>query len=169
MFKHLLVPLDGSALAESALPAALEIANSFDSEVTLLHVALPPFLLAKLNTPNFAELLATLREDSRREAAAYLQTKQAALQTETSQVNSHVAFGDSAASVILDTADELGIDTIVMSTHGQGGIRRWVFGSVADKVLQQATIPIVLIRAQHESALTIPTIESLEDIRSHEA
>jgi nucleotide-binding universal stress UspA family protein len=171
MYKHILVPLDGSVLAESALPAALAIAGNFKSEVTLLHVVLPPFTLAKLSAPNFAELLVTMREAMRLQAEAYLQSKQAALQIESGQVHSHIAFGDSAASAILDAADALGVDAIVMSTHGRGGIRRWVLGSVANKVLQQATIPIVLIRAPSpadERPLPMLTIESLEDMRSHE-
>ena len=171
MFKHILVPLDGSALAESALSAALTIANAFHSEVTLLHVVLPPFTLAKLSTPDFAELLVIIREEMRREAEAYLQSKQAALQTESEQIHCHIALGDSAASAILDAADVLGVDAIVMSTHGRSGIRRWVLGSVADKVLQQATIPIVLMRTPSAAdvyPLPIPAIESLEDMRSHE-
>jgi hypothetical protein len=69
----------------------------------------------------------------------------------------------------------LGIEAIVMSTHGRGGIRRWVYGSVADRVLQHAHVPVLLVRAQptnnnasEPSVISLPSIEDLEDIRSHE-
>lgn len=164
MFTHLLVPLDGSDLAEAALPTALAIASHFESEITLLCVARPPVLL----TSDFTEVFVSLREEMRQEAAAYIRSQEAVLQGQGCKVNGRVSEGDSVADTILDVADELGVDGIVMSTHGRGGVKRWVFGSVADKVLQQAKAPIILIRAQSEERITLPPIEDLTAIRSHE-
>jgi nucleotide-binding universal stress UspA family protein len=175
MFNHLLVPLDGSALAELALPLVQEITARFGSKVTLLRVVRPPFVLTNMGGGNYAELFDALRQEERQEVAAYMQRQQATLADEGYTVNSRVVEGDSVADVILDVADELQVDSIVMSTHGRSGVRRWVFGSVADKVLRQAKVPLLLVRAQpsadeerEEWSVTIPAIENLEAIRSHE-
>ncbi len=147
MFTHLLVPLDGSKLAEAALPLALTIARQFESNVTLLRVVnVPRFVVS---SHEFAQLVASMNEDLREEATAYIQVKQNDLMSGGFVVNGRVAKGDSTADIILDAADELGVDAIVMCTHGRGGIKRWVFGSVADRILQQARVPILLVRAQH--------------------
>jgi nucleotide-binding universal stress UspA family protein len=164
MFTHLLVPLDGSDLAEAALPTALAIAGRFESEITLLCVARSPVLL----TSDVTDVFVSLREEMHQEAAAYIRNQEAALQSQGYKVNGRVSEGDSVADAILDVADELGVDGIVMSTHGRGGVKRWVFGSVADKVLQQAKAPIILIRALPEERISVPPIEDLSAMRSHE-
>lgn len=146
MFTHLLVPLDGSKLAEAALPMALALAGRFESTITLLRVVRPPHFVTSSN--DFTQIYVSLREDMREEATAYIQLKQDDLLTDGFIVNGRVAEGDSVADVILNAADALGVDAIVMSTHGRGGMKRWVFGSVADKILQQARVPILLVRAQ---------------------
>ncbi len=148
MFRHLLVPLDGSDLSEFALPPALELASCLKSKITLLRVVHSPNFLAAAGS-DFAELYIIFREDMQQEAANYIQEKQSALQAEGYQVSSRIVEGDSVADIILNTADELAVDTIVMSTHGRGGLSRFVFGSVADKVLQHAKVPLLLIRAQN--------------------
>ena len=148
MFKHLLVPLDGSELSEVALPPALELATCLKSKVTLLRVVHPPYFLAASGS-DFTELYTIFREDMQQEAANYIKDKQTALQAEGYRVGSRIVEGDSVADSILNTADELAVDTIVMSTHGRGGLSRFVFGSVADKVLKHAKVPLLLIRAQN--------------------
>lgn len=169
MFNHLLVPLDGSELAEAVLPMVLAIAESFESEITLLRVVHPPHF-ANVGH-DFAELYVSMRQDMYEEATKYTETKQKELEAAGFKVNNRVVEGDFVADILLDLADELGIDAIAMSTHGRGGIRRWVFGSVADKVLQRANVPILLVRAQPTEdvqAIDLPTIESMEDIRAHD-
>jgi nucleotide-binding universal stress UspA family protein len=156
MFKHILVPLDGSALAESALPAALELARHFESKITLLRVAQAP-LLPNIDGYSTVELDASLRDQARQEAIEYLRGQAGSLRQQGYDVRVHSAVGQPVAEHILSTADLLEIDTIVMSTHGWGGLRRWVYGSVADKVLRHAKIPVVLIRAsesERESELS---------------
>jgi nucleotide-binding universal stress UspA family protein len=146
MFNHILVPLDGSALAETALPAALELARSFESKITLLRVAHTP-LLPGLDGYSFAEIDATLREQARQEAIEYLRAQAGSLRQQGYDARTHVTIGQPVAEHILNVTDLLEVDTIVMSTHGWGGIRRWVYGSVADKVLRHAKVPVLLIRA----------------------
>jgi nucleotide-binding universal stress UspA family protein len=144
MFKHLLVPLDGSELAEIALPMAKAIAVRFESEITLLRaVHLPHYIGDGLD---FTEVYTNLSENMQAEATAYLKAKQKGLLAAGFNANCHLVIGEPPADAILLAADELGVDAIVMSTHGRGGVMRWVFGSVADKVLQQARVPILLAR-----------------------
>jgi nucleotide-binding universal stress UspA family protein len=146
MFKHLMVPLDGSDLAESALPMVQTIAERFASEITLFRAVQIPLLIG--DSYDFAELHTTFSHEMQQEAEVYLMAKQEALQGAGFTVNCRIVTGESAADAILIAADELAVDTIVMSTHGRGGLARWVFGSVADKVLRHARVPILLARAK---------------------
>lgn len=151
MFKHLLVPLDGSLLAEAALPVAVEIASRFDSDLTLLRVTRPPAVASSMGQPVYAERLGELRDWACEEATGYLKQIQNTLRQQGYKVQIHVTEGEPAADVILETAAGFGIDTIVMSTHGRSGISRWVFGSVADRVLRQSNIPVLIVRANEEA------------------
>jgi len=152
MFKRILVPLDGSRLAEAALPAALELASKFDSQVTLLRVVQPPqLMLTYTDGTVYTELLASLRQEANEEAGVYLKALRNSLRQQGFRVQAHTSEGDPVAAVILEVVTELECDTIVMSTHGRGGVSRWVFGSVADKVLRQARVPLLLIRASEET------------------
>lgn len=168
MFRHLLIPLDGSKLAESVLPLAMVVAERFDSEVTLLRVVRSPHIIG--GGEEFPALYVTMREDLCREASEYLATKEQGWRAAGLKVNSQVREGHSIADIILECADDLDVDAIAMCTHGRSGVMRWVFGSVADKVLQQAQVPILLIRAQptEDVSLTAPTIESFENMHSHD-
>jgi nucleotide-binding universal stress UspA family protein len=164
MFKHLLVPLDGSELAEIALPMAKVLALRFESEITLLRaIHLPPYIG---NGFDFTEVYANLSQNMQEEATAYLEAKLKGLLAAGFKANSHIVVGEPAADAILLAADELAVDTIVMSTHGRSGVMRWVFGSVADKVLQQANIPILLARLPLEKSMPHQTaaIESVEGV-----
>ncbi len=161
MFKHILVPLDGSILAEKALPAALEVARRFDSKITLMRVAQTP-VLPGVDGFAFAELEATLRQQAREEAQDYLRAQAGSLRQQGYNVHYHLEVSQPVAETILNTADLLNVDAIVMSTHGWGGIRRWVYGSVADKVLRHAKVPVLLIRADDQKMeLSISSVEDL--------
>ncbi|HRQ38106.1 MAG TPA: universal stress protein [Chloroflexota bacterium] len=165
MFNHLLVPLDGSELAEAALPIALALAERFESKVTLLRVVNPPYYASAGH--DYAGFNMALRQ----EASTYLEAKQKPLTDAGFNVGVHIVEGDFIADVILDAADSLEVDAIAMSTHGRSGIRRWVFGSVADKVLQHAQIPILLVRAhevteEEPPLIKLPTVESPEEMRA---
>lgn len=144
MYKRLLVPLDGSALAEEALVHARHLARQFHSELVLLRVVVSPYTIA---APDL--ILAGYdagQEDFTHAAEAYLSAVVASLQADGLQAVAHTAQGPVAESILDHAADE-GVDMIVMSTHGRGGVSRWVYGSVADKVLQAASCPVLLVRA----------------------
>lgn len=152
MFKHLLVPLDGSQLAETALPYARELATRFDSRITLLQVVRGPHISASLGGDAYADVLLVLREQNLGDTTGYLKTVQSRLIQDGFQTEMRVIEGEAVAEAIVEMASEQGVDTIVMSTHGRGGLSRWVFGSVADKVMRLADMPVLLIRGQEKPA-----------------
>lgn len=145
MFAHLLVPLDGSRLAEAALPHALALAARFDSTLTLARVV----------GPTFAELTEQVTAVDRlaaREAALYLGDIQYSLREHGFQANYRVLCGRQPAAEIARCAAQLDVDAVVMSTHGRSGISRWVLGSVAEQVLQAVRQPVFLIRVNESHA-----------------
>ncbi len=138
MFKHLLVPLDGSPLAETALPVAAYLAQTLLANVTLLH-------LVEQHPP--AEVHHARHLTHAAEASAYLEDiKQRAFPTETPvECHVHTTEITDVALSIMEHASELSRDLIVMSTHGRGGPRRWLFGSIAQQVIAQGRTPVLLI------------------------
>lgn len=162
MFEHLLVPLDGSELSEAALPIATAVAQKFHSKITLISAVHIPYYIGE--GVDFAELYDTMSQSQEDETKAYLQSKQRALLGEGFHVDIHVAVGEPPAEAILHAVAERTIDTIVMSTHGRGGLMRWVFGSVTDQVLRKATIPVLLARVSPQRPG--PEAARLEDVMS---
>lgn len=151
MFSHLLVPLDGSALAEVALPLATAVAEKFHSKITLITAVHLPYYVG--DGLDFAQVYGPISDNMEEEAKKYLQSKQHQLLAAGFHVNIEIKIGQPPADAILLTGEDLQVDAIVMSTHGRGGIMRWVFGSVADKVLRNATVPVLLARATHQSPM----------------
>lgn len=147
MFKHILVPLDGSAFAEAALPYAQSLALHYQAEITLLRVIVPPRWPGALEAES-PELIERLNKTAVQDATSYLQYQQESLQAQGLHVTAHIQNGEPAANLILDMAKEQNSDLIIMSTHGRSGLQRWMFGSVAERVVRQATIPIMLVRPQ---------------------
>jgi len=138
MFKKILVPLDGSALAEAILPQVTELARVPDAELVILRVALAHAFPGA--DPTEAQLQAV------RESEKYLEEVGKGLKGAGLRVSSVVRYGH-AAEEILDHAAFAGIDLIAMSTHGRTGVSRWVLGSVAEKVLRASSMPLLLVRA----------------------
>ncbi|MGQ0600507.1 MAG: universal stress protein [Anaerolineales bacterium] len=150
MFKHILIPLDGSAISERAIAPALKIGELEGSRVTLLRapivgVAFVP--TAELyGNYSLRGLDATLAHN-RREALDYLKTIERTLARPNLTLESIVADG-SPANAILTTAERLKADLIVMSTHGYSGVTRWIMGSVTERVLGHAACPVLVIRSE---------------------
>jgi nucleotide-binding universal stress UspA family protein len=146
MFQNILVPLDGSKLAENALRPAMELAQKFEGEITLLRVVRSPYPITDLSGAAYGDMVVGMREILQDEAKGYLQAQKGSLTGQGYKVKTHLIDGDMVADQILDVAQAQKMDVIVMSTHGRSGVGRWVYGSVADRVLQHATIPILLVR-----------------------
>lgn len=150
MYQHLLIPLDGSGFAEAALPYALNLARQFDSDVTLLRVIRPTRIGDGALSPEAADFLLKLRDDQYREAIEYLQAQKGSLRQQGYRAHYQVAEAEDVAAEIISASRGHNVDTIVMCTHGRGGLNRWLFGSVAARVLQAAEIPVLLIRPRTE-------------------
>jgi nucleotide-binding universal stress UspA family protein len=137
MLSRILVPLDGSPLAEAVLPQVVELAALRKSEILLLRVALAHALPGV--DPVEAQVSAV------EEAQAYLAGIEPGLSAQGLTIKSAVRYGH-AAEEILDHARVAGADLIAMSTHGRSGFRRWVLGSVAETVARHSPIPVLLLR-----------------------
>lgn len=144
MFRHLLVPLDGSRLAESALTTAVWLARKMDAQVTLLHVI-------EKNAPS--EVHNERHLVTPKEATTYLQELSRLPALSDLHVESHVhtvEVGDVARSITEHSA-ELTPDLIVLCTHGKGGTRRLLFGDIAQQVIALGTTPVLMVRPSRET------------------
>lgn len=148
MLHKILVPLDGSIAAETALVPAMQLGRSTGAELLLLR-ALETNYMAMPMMANGYELtwpVAAL-ENSRQEIAEYLAGARRLHDCAACHVQALEMEGD-AASCIVDTADDEAVDLIVMSTHGHTGVRRVIFGSVTERVLHAAPCPVLVTRAK---------------------
>ena len=141
--KRILVPLDGSPLAECALKPALKLAQAVSAELVLLRVTFMP-LIPPGPVPGWPGTEVVMNEDEQ-EAKAYLQRVQDSLPDAPIQLHVHISTS-SVAKAIIDMADELQVDLIVMSSHGRSGISRWVFGSETERTLRGAHCTTLVIR-----------------------
>lgn len=145
MYKRILLPLDGSDLAEQALPHAIAQAKCFEAELTLLKV-LELLPKDRRYTPAIIreafELTDTL-------ARKYL--RQVAIQVQDQGISVHTATVEGRPyAEIIKFAEANEVDFIVICTRGQSGISRWLMGSVADRVVRGAAVPVLLVHAQKE-------------------
>jgi nucleotide-binding universal stress UspA family protein len=142
--RHVLLPLDGSALAEAILEPALEVAG--DAECTLLTVVEPLVAIAPAGLVGSVALPADDPEQRASSARDYLDSTAAKLRARARVVRTHVLVHTHASRAILDHAREIGADLIAMATHGRGSLRRLFLGSVAEKVLRGAETSVLLYR-----------------------
>jgi len=138
MFKHLLVPLDGSRLAEASLPAAVYLAGTFGALVTLFHVI-------ERGAPQ--EIHGDLHLRDPQEARKYLDSVAARSFTQEIHVERHVHCDqvNDVARSIAEHEGELDSDLIVMCTHGRGGLRGFMYGRIAQQVAGLGTTPVLLV------------------------
>lgn len=147
-FKKILVPLDGSDLAETALEPALGIAESMGAEVVLFRVAQPVPRTQKL--AEMPDVYNDVVAATFREAEEYLEALQQRLAYERISIEFRPA-SEGIARQILDYAAGSGVDLIVLSSHGRTGVDRWIHGNVAQKVLTGCTCSTMIVRRRrHE-------------------
>jgi len=148
MFERILVPLDGSDLAEAILPLVQEMAWTHKSTVQLIRVVRSPRTTESTRSEDMMVLNQQVVSVMEQDAHNYLAGKKGQLRQVNIPVSTKVIVSEMPASTILDYAEEEEADLIAMSTHGRSGIRRWVYGSVAEKILQGASCPVLLVRSQ---------------------
>jgi nucleotide-binding universal stress UspA family protein len=166
VFKRIIVPCDGSELAqESVFPQVQDLARSMDAEVIILRVVPPPTgRSGSAFRPDIPEMpmalpvtaedahvarypiyrdqeIASAEADARRSVAQ----AEAMLREKGVTARSEVLIGQPAEQII-DYAKDHSADLIVICSHGRSGLGRWVFGSVTEKVLRGATVPVLVIR-----------------------
>ncbi len=148
MYKRILVPLDGSELAERVIPYAVSIANAMSSQVSLLRIfdSVPE----QWADPTHGRYLDQLTSSFRNEAVNYLERIATPLRREGITVTCSAHEGNPSELIINESSQEA--DTLIaMSTHGRSGINRWVMGSVTDKVLHGVNEPLLIVRSQEGS------------------
>ena len=145
-FDRILVPLDGSSLAAKALPIATSLARKFESTIILLCVLDIPTPSAPASHPEITiDWVMEARKHALQEAESYLNVRQGEIYEQGIRVRT-LLRDTSPAEDILNVAVAEKIDLIVMTSHGQGGLARWTFGSVADKVARHSPCPVLLVR-----------------------
>ena len=144
--KSIVVPLDGSGLAESVLPSVAEIAKSFDIEIVLCRayeLAASAYYGSEDYLPKYDEILGELKL----EVENYLQKKVQELKTSGLTKASWVAFEGSGAEEIVRYANGHPDALVAMCTHGRSGMTRWTLGSVTEKVVRLSNQPVLVLHA----------------------
>ncbi len=142
LLEHVLVPLDGSSLAECILEPALDFVRLWKGRCTLLRVieASPPTTAAWPNRPRPSE------QEQEIASEAYLEKIAGRLREEGMAVQTRIVVAPHAAPAILEEAQTQHCDLIALATHGWGGLRRMLLGSVTDKVVRGASLPVLAYR-----------------------
>jgi nucleotide-binding universal stress UspA family protein len=144
-YKRILAPLDGSQLSEQALEDVKAVAaGKKDCLITLLMVVEPilqVYLVDYFNVEDYET--AERRHES--EAKEYLVSIAEEMTKSGIRVEVELVVGGTADEAIIDYAKQNNIDLIVMSTHGRSGVHRWIFGSVAQRVLRHSPVPVLIV------------------------
>jgi nucleotide-binding universal stress UspA family protein len=153
MYSKVLVPLDGSEASERALPHAQGLADAFGARVYLLQVIslsheYEAFRGVGEENPTAVEysmdLTRQITASRQTRAEEYLKAAAARLEENGTQVETSVRQGSTLEN-ITHFVEENGIDLIVMSTHGRGGLQRFLVGSVTDRVIRSSHVPVLAI------------------------
>jgi Universal stress protein UspA and related nucleotide-binding proteins len=142
LFKRIIVPLDGSSLAEQILPDAMALAKMDEARLTLLTVLVP----RTSSQDASAAQNAPWRDKDVAASQAYLYRTAAHLRENGCLTTTHVAIGENVGQVIADYASEVRADLVAIATHGRGGISRALRGSVADVVTRTGTTSMLVFR-----------------------
>ncbi len=152
-FRRVLVPLDGSAFAEQVLEPASAFGRTMGSEFVLVRVVEPMVrggdrenALTAPPEPGLVRRLQLLHDEEKAKAGTYLDGMADRLRKQGFRVETQVVVSEQAAVALLDAVKNVQADVIALSTHGRRGLSRLFLGSVADKVLRGASIPVLIHR-----------------------
>ncbi len=153
MYKKVLVPLDGSELAECALPYVINLVKSGNvGEVIILSVytAHINFMPTEYNYGGLG--YTDLKEKVREYSIAYLDDVETRLSAEGVKVKTQSVESTRPAKVISEYVQKMGVDLIIIATHGYTGLEKMMFGSVALEVLHNSRVPVLLVRPESGKA-----------------
>jgi nucleotide-binding universal stress UspA family protein len=147
MYKHLLVTLDGTARSEAVVPHALDVARSMGAQITLLRVVDAVAAdWSERGAIGKSQAETTIRSLFADQAQSYLERVATQIEREGIRVHTVVKQGPPAKQII-NAAREIEADAIAMSTHSRRGLNRLMFGSVAEQVLHETSLPVILVRS----------------------
>jgi nucleotide-binding universal stress UspA family protein len=143
MYQRILLPLDGSEMAEQALPHAVALAEHFGAELVLLRI-LEPFPPVRGMS---AADLAAIRQQTNEWTQEYLDRLTADLRDRAIVIETAIVEGNPGV-VVTQYAEANRMDLIVMCSRGRSGLSRWLMGSVADRVMRGSAVPVLLVKAR---------------------
>ena len=147
MYEKIMVPLDGSELAECVLPHVEGFVKGCHvSNVVFVRVVGPPATSHYGEVPISPEIYEETESARKSAAKGYLDQIKNRLKYEGTELHSEVLVGRVADS-LADYTEKNDIDLILIATHGRSGVTRWVRGSVADKILRSSNVPVLMVRA----------------------
>ncbi|MFH0942101.1 MAG: universal stress protein [Chloroflexota bacterium] len=149
MYRKIMLPLDGSPLAECVLPHIKTFMGGSESPEIMLVRAVEPIAIPygrEMAKVASVEQLKAFEAHNEAEAKDYLKEIEARLGKTGANARTYVIYGK-AADALTDFAARNGVDLVVIATHGRSGISRWVWGSVADRLLRSISAPVLMIRA----------------------
>jgi nucleotide-binding universal stress UspA family protein len=157
MLNRIIVPLDGSKMAEAVLPFVEEIMSGLKrgikGEVVLFHVLSPTYYVVAGEAGAPVPYTEAELEQIKQKTMEYLDKAGEDLRNKGIRVECRVGVGR-AAEEIIKVADEIDASLVAMSTHGRSGLSRWAFGSVTDKVLRGGNRPVLMVRAPQDTEKT---------------
>ncbi len=156
VFRQVLIPLDGSSLAEAVLEPALTLGRLTAATYTLVEVVAPMIIGASIPGALEPWVDQEWTQQRRAEAATYLQQVAARLHAAGEQAHTEVLTSPQPAAALLNYARTHGCDLIALATHGVGGVVRLLLGSVADKVVRGAEVPVLVYRPQAPTEQAAP-------------
>jgi nucleotide-binding universal stress UspA family protein len=146
-YQHVVVPLDGSELAECVLPHLEAVASNCQiTSVELIRAVVPIEMHYKAAFPINSNQEKQINEAAIKEAEDYLLKIKSRLDASRMTVTTRVLPGNHVAEVLSSYLNKSGADLLLMATHGRSGASRWIWGSVADRLLQVSCIPVFLVR-----------------------
>jgi nucleotide-binding universal stress UspA family protein len=147
MYQHIMAPLDGSELAECVLPHVEAIASGCNVTMVTLVMVIPPLhMYGGAETRISPEERKHLEEDSVEVSTTYLEEKAQLLRDKGVLVEVKVLLGN-VLDQLVEYINQNNVDLIIIATHGRSGVSRLFLGSVADRLLRQAPVPVLMVRA----------------------
>jgi nucleotide-binding universal stress UspA family protein len=147
VFERIVVPLDGSILSTQAIPYATEVGKRFESEIILVRVIPPPFLVMTQQV-TAGESPDSEDVNNATYAKRYLMDLDRSLKAQGVKVSFEVTVG-TPAKAIMQLSEAQKASLIVMMSHGYGSFKRAIMGSVADEILRHSSIPVLIIKARN--------------------
>ena len=145
MFKHILLPTDGSELSDAAIQKGIQFAKSIDAEVTGFHV-IPPFHVFSLRTGTLEGTKEQHESESKVQAEQFLGVIKKAAEKAGVSCDTDYATSSHPYEMIINAAEKKGCDLIMMASHGRRGLQGLLIGSETHKVLTHTKIPVLVFR-----------------------